>query len=164
MRIYFSEAYNETGVGFDTTRKAVRVARLLGERPIEGVCVVAPVAASFDELAEVHDVAYLDALVGGEPYSLAASNGIGWDPQLLAAAAASTGGIRDAALAALEEGRSGSLSSGLHHAKAGKGHGYCTLNGLVVAARAAIGAGARRVVIVDAADELGRRRLLVGER
>jgi acetoin utilization deacetylase AcuC-like enzyme len=62
---------------------------------------------------------------------------------------ASNGGMVTAALAALQTGIAGSLSSGLHHARRARGNGYCTFNGLVLAARAALAAGAKNVLIVD---------------
>jgi acetoin utilization deacetylase AcuC-like enzyme len=43
----------------------------------------------------------------------------------------------------------GSLSSGLHHARYSKGLGFCTFNGLVIAACEALGAGAKSVLILD---------------
>jgi acetoin utilization deacetylase AcuC-like enzyme len=64
-------------------------------------------------------------------------------------ALASNGGVVAAALDALTHGLSGSLSSGLHHARRGHGAGFCTFNGLVIAAREAIAAGAESVLIVD---------------
>jgi acetoin utilization deacetylase AcuC-like enzyme len=62
---------------------------------------------------------------------------------------ASNGGAVAAALAALDRGVAGSLSSGLHHARHHRGAGFCTLNGLAIAAREAIAAGARTVLILD---------------
>jgi acetoin utilization deacetylase AcuC-like enzyme len=62
---------------------------------------------------------------------------------------ASNGGVVAAALAALESGVAGSLSSGLHHAGYGSGAGFCTFNGLVIAAKAALAAGAKSVLILD---------------
>ena len=44
---------------------------------------------------------------------------------------------------------SGSLSSGLHHAKAGRGDGFCTFNGLALAARRVLTAGDARVLVLD---------------
>ncbi len=85
----------------------------------------------------------------GKPADLAVSNGLSWDERLFDAVASSTGGMRDAALTALDEGVSGTLSSGLHHARTSSGRGYATFNGLVVAARAALAAGAARVLVVD---------------
>jgi acetoin utilization deacetylase AcuC-like enzyme len=62
---------------------------------------------------------------------------------------ASNGGVVDAALAALHYGAAGSLSSGLHHARRAAGAGFCTFNGLVIGARAALSSGAASVLILD---------------
>ena len=62
---------------------------------------------------------------------------------------ASNGGAVAAAHAALEFGVAGSLSSGLHHAGYGSGAGFCTFNGLAIAAKAALAAGAKSVLILD---------------
>jgi hypothetical protein len=43
----------------------------------------------------------------------------------------------------------GSLSSDLHHARRDGGAGFCTFNGLVMAAREALTAGARSVLVLD---------------
>jgi acetoin utilization deacetylase AcuC-like enzyme len=61
----------------------------------------------------------------------------------------SNGGAVSAGLNALERGVAGSLSSGLHHARRETGVGYCTFNGLVIAAREALAAGASSVLILD---------------
>ena len=46
------------------------------------------------------------------------------------------GGVLAAARTALDEGTSGALASGFHHACADHGEGFCTFNGLVVALEA----------------------------
>ena len=46
--------------------------------------------------------------------------------------------MRDATNEALRNGRSGSFSSGLHHARADAGMGFCTFNGLALAALEAL--------------------------
>ena len=84
----------------------------------------------------------------GAPTHLAESQGFDWDAQLWPMVAMSTGGVVAAAMAALETGIAGSLSSGLHHARYGSGAGFCTLNGLVLAARSAIDGGAKSVLII----------------
>ena len=54
------------------------------------------------------------------------------------------------ALRALETGGvAGSLSSGLHHARRAWGAGFCTFNGLALAARRALDAGAHGVLVID---------------
>lgn len=62
---------------------------------------------------------------------------------------ATNGGVVAAAISALEHGTAGSLSSGLHHARRETGEGFCTFNGLAIAAREALSAGARSVLILD---------------
>ncbi|MFO1539305.1 MAG: hypothetical protein ACKOTZ_02505 [Chloroflexota bacterium] len=150
MNLYHSPAYVAAATEWDTTRKAAWVADSLADRPIAGVGIVAPAPATPDELARVHDRTYIRAVRSGEPASLAGSNGIGWDARLFDAVAASTGGAVAAALDALATGgNAGSLSSGLHHARRGTGAGFCTFNGLALAADAAIRAGARGVLVLD---------------
>ncbi len=150
MPVYFSPAYNATVTTFDTVHKASSIAKNIVDTPVPGVKLVEPRPASHDELASVHDTAYIDAVRTGSPAELAASSDLDWDPGMFAAVCASSGGARDAALHALNTGGiAGSLSSGLHHARRAHGAGNCTFNGLVIAAKAALGAGAKRVLIID---------------
>ncbi|MCU1394952.1 MAG: hypothetical protein JWM34_3380 [Ilumatobacteraceae bacterium] len=150
VRVFFSPAYCDTTVAFDTTRKSAAVAVSLASSPVPGVSLEAPGPLRRDELTAVHADAYVDAVSAGVPRELATSNELAWDPKLFAAASASVAGVRDAALHAYTAGTiAGSLSSGLHHAYADRGRGYCTFNGLVVAARAAMAAGAERVLVLD---------------
>lgn len=148
--IFFSTDYVAAEYAFETTRKAHDVNVSLLDAPVEGFVLREPTPASRDELLAVHEAEYVNAVLTGEPLDLAGSQGFTWDPGLATAVCASTGGARDAVLAAWGgQTGSGSLSSGLHHARAGGGAGYCTFNGLVVAALAAQSAGAQRVAILD---------------
>jgi acetoin utilization deacetylase AcuC-like enzyme len=150
MRIYFSPAYNDTSIEFETFRKAIAIAKSLDIRPITGVELVEPEPVSVDELCRVHDPVYVYAVINGEPHDLATSNTLGWDETLFDAVCASSGGLRDAALWALaKKTNAGTLTSGVHHAGPASGSGYCTFNGLAIAATAALDAGARRVLIID---------------
>ena len=139
---------------FDTVVKAAEVGQAIGDAVaagrLERVELVPARPASREELERIHDPAYVAAVVSGTPEHLAASNGIGWDPNLFDIAAGSAGAIRDAALAALATGGFvGALSAGLHHARFERGNGYCTFNGLALAVHAALDAGARRVLVLD---------------
>ena len=147
--VFYSDAYVSGGPAFDTTRKASWVAESLAARPIPGMLLEAPEPVTLDDLTTVHDRAYVEAVRTGEPRELAETNGFSWDPGLFAATSASTGGAVAAALRALETGTAGSLSSGLHHAKRSRGDGFCTFNGLALAAQAALGAGAGGVLVID---------------
>ena len=98
----------------------------------------------------MHAPEYVDAVRTGHPRHLAESSGFPWDPEVWRAVRASNGGARAAALHALQSGEhAGSLSSGLHHARRQSGAGFCTFNGLGLAARAVIDAGAERILILD---------------
>jgi acetoin utilization deacetylase AcuC-like enzyme len=150
MKIFYSDKYCDTAVAYDTTRKAAHVSSLLQREPIANVKLVEPAPVSLDELSLSLDNTYFSALKTGLPRDLAASNGIGWDETLLKSVLYSSGGVVRAVESALGMNtNSGSLSSGLHHARFKEGGGFCTVNGLVLGAKAAFKSGARRVLCLD---------------
>ena len=149
MKVFYSPDYVLAAHEFETTRKAAWVAESLREAPIPGVELVAPVPLTEDQVCAVHDPACVTAVRSGQPHACAESQGFAWDAGLWPMVLASNGGMVAAALAALREGVAGSLSSGMHHAGRDYGKGYCTFNGLALAARAARDAGARSVLILD---------------
>jgi acetoin utilization deacetylase AcuC-like enzyme len=149
MKVLFSASYIAAAQSFDTTRKAGALAADLLRRPLDGVRITSPEPASRDDLLRIHDEAYVDAVLTGEPRILAASAGLGWDPGFVEALLASTGGCIAAAGAAWADGVSGSLSSGLHHARRHRGCGFCTFNGVAAAVLTFLDPGARRLLVVD---------------
>ena len=150
MQLFYDPAYAMADTDFDTTRKAAWVADSLVGEPVPGLEIASPRPLTAGEIATVHDPEYVEAVRTGEPPALAGSNGIGWDPALFDAVAASNGGVVAAAMWALEHGgATGSLSSGLHHAKARRGDGFCTFNGLALAARRVLGARDARILVLD---------------
>jgi acetoin utilization deacetylase AcuC-like enzyme len=114
---------------------------------------IAPRPATEVELHGAHSAAYLEELAKIVP------NQSGWldedtffSPGSWNAALAAAGGAVDLALASL----SGEHPRGLavvrppgHHAEHDRGMGFCLLNNVAVAARAARAAGAARVAIID---------------
>ena len=133
--VYYSDAYANSRAAFDTTRKARWIADSLRTFPITGARLVAPQPVGCADLRRAHDDDYIDAVRTGEPAQLAESSGLGWDARTWAAVTASTGGVLDAAKHALRTNQNaGTLSSGLHHADRRGGAGFCTFNGLAVAA------------------------------
>ena len=150
MKVAFNDYYIGAGYQFDTTRKAGPIAEaLVGLTNIE---VVDP--KDYVDLAEqiieaIHDEEYLDALRTGEPRSLASSQGFGWCLEVWDMVVNSTAGVLLAVEAALAEGTAGSLSSGLHHARANTGAGFCTINGLAVAIEHAKTLVEGQVVVLD---------------
>ena len=149
MHVFYSPGYVSSGYSFDTTRKAKWIAESLTESLIPGISLIEPQPLTPEQVAGVHDWQYIRAVETGAPRSLAESQGFSWDPGLWPMVLASNGGAVAAALTALEHGAAGSLSSGLHHARRYGGAGFCTFNGLVIAAREALARGARAVLILD---------------
>jgi acetoin utilization deacetylase AcuC-like enzyme len=146
--VYYSPDYVSRECDFDTTRKSAAVEQSLHRRPIEGVTLAVPEPATERQLLDVHTPDYVNAILSGHEKS-STSSGLSWCPNTYRSASAHAGGIAAAALDAMKNGVAGTLSSGLHHARADRGSGFCTFNGLVVAANAAYEAGARRVLILD---------------
>ena len=153
MKVFYNEAYTAAAHAFDTTRKSGEIATAMDEGSVPGCEVVDPI--DFVDLAEklieeTHASAYVEALRTGEPHDLAGSQGFSWDEGIWDMAVNSTAGV----LAAVDEalatgGSSGSLSSGLHHARRAGGVGYCTVNGLAMAATRATELVSGTVVILD---------------
>ncbi|MCY7306984.1 MAG: hypothetical protein LH632_12720 [Rhodoferax sp.] len=149
MNVYYSPRYVGSSYAFGTTRKAKWLADSLKTLPIAGVQLVEPKMLSRDQIVQVHDPAYVGAVQTGRPRNLAESQGFDWDAGLWNMVLASNGGAVAAALEAIGSGIAGSLSSGLHHARHDSGAGFCTFNGLAIAAHEALAAGASSVLILD---------------
>ena len=148
--IFYDPAYVCSAHSFDTTRKARWVFDGQNEDPNESIEFQSPPSLLAEEVSIVHDATYVRAIETGEPRRLAESQGFAWDAGLWKMSLAVNGGIVSAAKAAVQCGQeSGSLSSGFHHARRETGKGFCTFNGLVLAAKAALSAGAERVLILD---------------
>jgi len=149
VTVYYDPSYAAAGFAFPTTRKARWIADSLIATPIPGIVLEQPPPLTEEDLLTAHDVDYIRAVRTGEPRRLAQSQGLDWDPGLWPMVLASNGGAVAAALRAMQDGIAGSLSSGLHHARRDQGCGYCTFNGLAIAANSALGAGAGDVLILD---------------
>jgi len=123
--------------GVETRTKAKPIADIIIAEELSGVELCSPRKATRQELEEVHSPEYLDSLWNG-------------DQNLLRSLLASTGGVLEAVDQALIDGFSGSLSSGLHHAKRTHEEGFCYINGLALAALRALRVhGLTDVAILD---------------
>ena len=109
----------------ETRTKAEPLARMIEQDEVPGVTLKSPQSVTREQLVQIHEAQYLDRLWGK-------------DPQFLASILASTGGVLAALDQAMIDGASGTLSSGLHHAKPGHEHGLCYINGLALVALEAI--------------------------
>lgn len=138
MKVFYDRDYVGAKDPFDTTRKAADIAEQCKRLP--GVVIEPPQRASLAEIRLAHESRYVNALKTGKGY-LASSAGFEWDRGYFRSILASTGGVIDAAITAMNHAYlvAGSLSSGLHHARADTGSGFCAVNGLAVAAKIATG-------------------------
>lgn len=114
------------------------------------VRLVEPAPLTEADLLRVHTRAYVEAVRTGEPRPLAESQKFPWSPALYPSVLLTGGGCLAAARTALEEGVAAALASGFHHSHADHGEGFCTFNGLVVAADALRAEGkVERVAVLD---------------
>jgi acetoin utilization deacetylase AcuC-like enzyme len=134
LRVFYSEDY-AVGEGLETVTKSKLLAEMIKEGRVPRVELVAPKIATEEELMLVHSPDYVDDVLSGKKKNIAAGMS---SKKLIKSILATTGGMRDATNEALRNGRSGSFSSGLHHARADAGMGFCTFNGLALAALEAL--------------------------
>jgi acetoin utilization deacetylase AcuC-like enzyme len=103
-------------------------------------------AATERELGLAHELAWVRKVLRGK-----ADNGFGNRlPELAATLPWTVGSLIAACEAATPTRPALSPTSGFHHAGWAHAAGFCTFNGLVVAARLALARGARKVAILDA--------------
>jgi acetoin utilization deacetylase AcuC-like enzyme len=159
-------AKNATAFSPSAGKPAI-VAQALLDRGF-AVSIKAPRPLLFSEMERVHGTRHLMGILDGT-----ISNGFGnKDLEVARSLPYTTGSMLSAALAATPEMPAVSLSSGFHHAGYTHTSGFCTLNGLMIAAAALLSQKkARRVAILDAdahygngTDEILRRfpKLAVG--
>jgi len=113
-----------------------------------------PAAPPIDlkSLRAVHTDRYLKAIFTGEPRGLALSQGLPlWNESIARGWLLNAGGLYAAGEAALSKKTiTANLGHGYHHASMNRGMGFCTINGLAVAAHKLVREGkARRVMIID---------------
>ena len=110
-----------------------------------------PHAATDEELARAHDMAYIQAVsCGALDEKAKKAIGFPWSEGMVERSRRSAGATICACRAALADGVSANLAGGTHHAFAGHGEGFCVFNDAAVAARAMHAEGhAGRILIVD---------------
>ena len=147
--VFYDPQYTLSSHHFETTRKAKWIAESLREDPIRGIRLATPAPVSVSDLLLLHSAEYISALQSGLPVDLAESQGFAWDQYLLPMTLSTTGGMVAAMIAAIEVGVAGTLSTGLHHARKDSGCGFCTINGLALAAKKALTKGVQSVLMLD---------------
>ncbi len=117
---------------------------------LAGVCVSECEPAGLEDLNRVHTQGYIQAIQTGEPRFLAESQKFPWSRELYSSVLLTNGAVIAAATSALEDRVSAAIASGFHHAHSDHGEGFCTFNGLIVAAERLRAEGrVERVAILD---------------
>lgn len=154
MRVYCSEAFDlklPAGHRFPGAKYGMLRRRLVSEGVVDEAMLVPSPLATAAEIGVAHDHAYVRAIEEGT-VSAAAMRRIGfpWSEHVVRRSKATIGGAVAAARAALEDGVSGQLAGGTHHAHRDFGAGYCVFNDFAIAALTLLGEGrVARIAIVD---------------
>lgn len=137
MRVLWDQSYTLDSDDDDTTTKSAFIASVIADRPGVELEELADTArdTGIGLLADTHDEEYILSVVTGDPLDLAESSGLRWtEVDTYRRALAHAAGVVEAVRIAEVEGVAGTLSSGLHHARPDSGGGFCTFNGLAMAA------------------------------
>jgi acetoin utilization deacetylase AcuC-like enzyme len=103
---------------------------------LSGVSLIEAPAASDTQLLYAHDPSYLSNVISGK-LSDAEQKEIGfpWSEKMVERSRRSAGATIAAAKTAMQDGISGNLAGGTHHAYRNRGSGFCVFNDAAVAAR-----------------------------
>ncbi|MEM1098074.1 MAG: histone deacetylase [Planctomycetota bacterium] len=156
LPVYYHPDY-AAPIGDDHTmpiRKFGLVADALRNDNMFAVAFREPAPVSDAQLLSVHTPEYVEAVRTGQPRDLAESQKFPWSPQLFDSVKLTAGGMLDAGRAAIDPSNrhhaAAALVSGFHHSCAEAGQGFCTFNGLAVAADALLAEGrAKRIAVLD---------------
>ena len=154
MKFFYSDVFNlnlPDGHRFPGGKYAMLRRALVRQGVVrEGQLHPSPSVEEAD-LLRAHDPDYIASVDDGtiEPAAMRRI-GFPWSAHIPRRARATMGGAVAAARAALEDGLSGQLAGGTHHAHYDFGSGYCVFNDFAVAALAVLHAGAaKRVAVID---------------
>jgi acetoin utilization deacetylase AcuC-like enzyme len=124
---------------------------LVGSGLFSGNHIIEPTPASRTLLSQVHSNRYLNAILDGEIGAKEERRlGLPWSKALAMRSQLAVQGTLNAALMALEDGMSGNLAGGTHHALPDLGEGFCVFNDVAVAVKTLhSGFWAKNILIFD---------------
>lgn len=118
----------------DGVEKLVRLKHTLEEDPRFEVTDVSN--SQVELLKMVHDDAYFNALISGEPRELAESSGLIWHDETAQVFANSAQALVSASEEAITAGKAGVISKGGHHAIRERGFGFNPINEIAICIKA----------------------------
>jgi acetoin utilization deacetylase AcuC-like enzyme len=130
MKVFYSERMVADAQSFSPSARKPREVMTSWRWRFPLLEVIEPEPATFDQLCLAHDPDYVRSVL-----SLRQPNGFGNHlPEVAASLPWTSGAMLGAARTALIEGCAAAPVSGFHHACYASGGGFCTFNGLLVAA------------------------------
>ena len=136
MRVYYSDHYTiDLPDGHRFPMRKYRMLRyaLLEHGIIDQSQLVAPALATREDVLLAHTQRYVDGVLTGTLDRLEQRRiGFPWSPGLVDRSLATVGGCIASARAALEDGVSGNLAGGTHHALRDAVEGFCVFNDIAV--------------------------------
>ena len=154
MKFFYSDTFNlnlPPGHRFPGTKYTMLRRTLLEDGVIDASALHASPLASDTDLLRAHDRDYIRSIETGTIDKSAMRRiGFPWSKHVANRARATMGGAILAARAALEDGLSGQMAGGTHHAHYDFGAGYCVYNDFAIAALTMLEeASVARVAIID---------------
>lgn len=154
MRLFYADHFVlplPEGHRFPMAKYSLLRERVSSSETLRGARLEVPPAATPWELSRAHDPRYVERVMRGElDVREVRRIGFPWSEGMVERSRRSVGGTLAAARAALDEGLSGNLAGGTHHAGKDFGEGYCVFNDVAVTARVLLDERrVERVAIVD---------------
>lgn len=154
MRVFYSDHYTiDLPEGHRFPMRKYRMLRhaLVEQGIIDESQLSAPALATREDVLLAHTPRYVDGVLTGTLERLEQRRiGFPWSPGLVERSLATVGGCIASARASLQDGLSGNLAGGTHHAMRDAGEGFCVFNDIAVTTLKFFSEGlVRRVAIVD---------------
>lgn len=154
MHFYYSESFDlklPAGHRFPGSKYGMLRRRLIGDHILSEDMLLPSPFVDDQDLRRAHDHDYINAIDTGTIDDSAMRRiGFPWSAHIARRARVTLGGSVSAARSALQNGLSGTLAGGTHHAHHDFGAGYCIFNDFAVAALGLIANGfVERVAIID---------------
>ena len=154
MKVFYSDHYTidlPEGHRFPMRKYRMLREELVRRKIIDETQLFSPELAGLEDVMLAHTSRYVHGVLNGTLAPLEQRRiGFPWSQALVARSLATVGGCIASSYAALEDGLSGNLAGGTHHAMRDAGEGFCVFNDIAVATLRLMREGhVKRVAIVD---------------
>jgi acetoin utilization deacetylase AcuC-like enzyme len=154
LKVFYSDHFDlnlPPGHRFPGTKYGMLRRKLIEERILDEASLAPSPFATAEEIGVAHDPDYVESVRAGTIGASAMRRiGFPWSEHIWRRSRATMGGALAAARAALEDGVSGQLAGGTHHAHYAFGAGYCVFNDFAIAALTLLAERrVERIAIVD---------------